>query len=762
MDLHDDDDEDESACTEPQSIQRQLTDRKSAAADDFILKHIGTTIDSVLAADVQERMRVIYRIEDVIRGTNEYTQVDNKNRIIVTMDSDNLVALAVDTVDRSGLMLDISKCLARLQLKVHHTEAAVVGTRSLSIWRCECSQPPSHSADEIWSIIDALLANDFGVEAVNKRGLRLLRARVLSNGRLVGITASDIDFRRTYMAAIVAIQKEGRSITDSLSSVQLDAGDVLILQASDDSPLLQPPLEGFNENFDASKKKNGDLSTVTAGCLHIHRIIVDRNQEQVFPEPDLSERGDEEDSESPRFEDNAGNTPALRIGDVWNDLQLISTDAGRGQVPIREFLTAMTLAPSSKLKGRTVAQAGIDKLPDIFLVDIERPDTVDVEQPGALLGNGSELISYSAVPLSEPLHAGDVLWFSGTAKAVGDLRKIPGLKSYQSDEVEKMKEKVFDRRLVQAVVARKGPLVGKTVKEVRFRTQYGAAVIAVQREGQRVHEHPGQIKLQAGDVLLLEAGPSFMANKVQHDRSFALVAEVQDSAPPRLRMLIPAIVLMVGAYAAYMAKLSTLFGTAMVAAILMVALGVLSESEARAAIQWEIYLTIASAFGIGTALVNSGVAGAVANFLVKIGNGVGTGDAGFLGAVYISTVLISQLVANNAAAALIFPIAMGAAEQTSTDLVLMSFTIMLAASAAFMTAFGYQTNLMVMCYGGYNTKDYLVFGTPMQIVLWMATTIYLVTPAWICWIVTFAILVASCCYRVTTELKRSNQKFYLN
>jgi di/tricarboxylate transporter len=330
--------------------------------------------------------------------------------------------------------------------------------------------------------------------------------------------------------------------------------------------------------------------------------------------------------------------------------------------------------------------------------------------------------------------------------------------SYQSDEVEKMKEKVFDRRLVQAVVARKGPLVGKTVKEVRFRTQYGAAVIAVQREGQRVHEHPGQIKLQAGDVLLLEAGPSFMANKVQQDRSFALVAEVQDSAPPRLRMLIPAVVLMVGAYAAYMAKLSTLFGTAMVAAILMVALGVLSESEARAAIQWEIYLTIASGFGIGTALVNSGVAGAVANFLVKIGDGVGIGDAGILGAVYISTVLISQLVANNAAAALIFPIAMDAAEQTGTDMVLMSFTIMLAASAAFMTPFGYQTNLMVMGYGGYNTKDYIVFGTPMQLVLWIATTIYLVTPAWICWVVTFAIFGTAVVYRVMSELKRSNQK----
>jgi di/tricarboxylate transporter len=115
-------------------------------------------------------------------------------------------------------------------------------------------------------------------------------------------------------------------------------------------------------------------------------------------------------------------------------------------------------------------------------------------------------------------------------------------------------------------------------------------------------------------------------------------------------------------------------------------------------------------------------------------------------------------VANNAAAALIFPVAMDAAEQTGTDLVLMSFTIMLAASAAFMTPFGYQTNLMVMGYGGYNTKDFLVFGTPMQIVLWIASTVFLVSPSWICWIVTFAIFVTASFYRVMTDLKITKQK----
>ena len=94
-----------------------------------------------------------------------------------------------------------------------------------------------------------------------------------------------------------------------------------------------------------------------------------------------------------------------------------------------------------------------------------------------------------------------------------------------------------------AVVARKGPLVGKTAAEVGFRTRYGAAVIAVHRDGTRVQDLPGNIKLHAGDVLLLEAGPTFISRNTDNQKSFALISEVKDSKPPRLSLLIPAVLL---------------------------------------------------------------------------------------------------------------------------------------------------------------------------------------------------------------------------
>ena len=305
----------------------------------------------------------------------------------------------------------------------------------------------------------------------------------------------------------------------------------------------------------------------------------------------------------------------------------------------------MEVAPHSKLAKRTVAEIGLDKLPGVFLVSIDRPTEKTerkskvnvaslVSQSDAISSadGGSESPSvppiepiFSTISQETPLQEGDVLWFAGSASAVGDLRKIPGLKSFESDEVEKMNEKVHDRRLVEAVIARRGPLVGKTVKEVRFRTRFGAAVIAVHRDGNRIHDHPGKIKLQAGDVLLLEAGPTFIKRGVDHDRSFALLAEVEDSAPPRLKLLIPALVITAAMLIVFTAGVTSLLVCALVASILMVIGGILSEQEARDAINWEVYLTIAAAFGIGTALVNSGVAGGIANFLVKIGEAVGIG-----------------------------------------------------------------------------------------------------------------------------------------
>jgi di/tricarboxylate transporter len=740
----------------------QEDEEKEASGD--IPTDIGITKESLLLADEEERRRTIHRMTDMIRGVqpsdealssltrpltglhrhaSDTLRASDPAKIVVTIDRD-LVVAGINARDRPGLLLDISRGLLRLNLELRHTEAAVVDDRSISIWRCEgVDGTELPDLEEIWSVLNALLSNEAGIEAVKQRGLRVIRARVVKDSRLVGKTAAEVSFRRAYRAAIVAVGHSGKTTTTALSTVRFEAGDVLVLQASDDSPLLKKPPEDFYKNLKDTvkeeKETSGGAMSRTSSVGSFLRTMTGRKS---FSE-DLNDADGETHDPARSADDDSGGGEgyflpsdedadleqnvdreavaidmsatlgttelAKREEAVWRDLQVLFKEEGAiaSEGATREFLTAMEVAPHSKLAGRNVAQIGINKMPDLFLVSIDRPLPKEEEAPGSprrkraipitgethsiseSSGQGTTVRTervFTTIEPEEPLQAGDVLWFSGPASAVGDLRKIPGLISYEADEVKKINTKVHDRRLVQAVVARNGPLVGKTVKDVRFRTRYGAAVIAVHREGKRVHEHPGQVKLHPGDVLLLEAGPSFIAKSADNDRSFALLAEVEDSAPPRLRLLIPALLIAAGMLIVFMAGVTSLLISALVASILMVVLGILSEQEARDALNWEIYLTIAAAFGIGTALVNSGVAGAVADFLVSIGTAIGIGDAGLLGAVYFATFLISNVVTNNAAAALLFPIAMDAAEQTGTDRIIMSYALMLGASASFMVS----------------------------------------------------------------------------
>jgi hypothetical protein len=166
---------------------------------------IGTTIENHQSASPQERTRLILSMEDAIHDIqgNKYLS-SSKDRILIVQ-QDDLVIVAIDARDRSGLIMDISKLLAKQDLELHHTEAAVKGNqRSLSIWRCHSTpQLTEDKVGEIWSTFNALLIKDPVASKVG--GTRVVRAVVKPNGRLVGHTAAEISFSEFYKAAIVCI-----------------------------------------------------------------------------------------------------------------------------------------------------------------------------------------------------------------------------------------------------------------------------------------------------------------------------------------------------------------------------------------------------------------------------------------------------------------------------------------------------------------------------------------------------------------------------
>jgi len=323
--------------------------------------HLGTTWDSIVDTLHVERMRAIYRMEDVIRGfVHLEANSTARDRIIITVDQKTIV-IGIETADRSGLLLDLSKCLARLQMELHHTEAAVKHGRSLSIWRCGSSNLSQEFEAEIYSVLHALLSSEKGAEAIKQRGQRVVRARVL-NGRLVGAKAAQLNLRETYKAAIVAVQRNGETVGPeaSLSTFSFAEGDVIVFQASDDSPLLESPPADFYENLAAGR------STTLASKLFskVKRTSSSGGggaeaRDAINENLGTAEMGLAEDADAIRTKEA-----------VWKDLKVIQTGASAGLLASREFLTAVKVV-ESRLVGKSAADSGIEKMPDLHLIRYE-------------------------------------------------------------------------------------------------------------------------------------------------------------------------------------------------------------------------------------------------------------------------------------------------------------------------------------------------------------------------------------------------------
>jgi len=662
---------------------------------------VGTSEEALLSTDPTERSRLIYQMTDLIHGNSPANSPaislgTNDPSTIVDVEEDGVISIGVNSPDRNNLLLDISRGLSRLDLEIRNSEAAVVGRRSISVWKCAPHQKDNNheSIDigQIWCVLEAIPGNVDWAPGGNTNGTaksaQVVRSKVTISSRLIGKTIGEVSFSDDYKASVLALMRDGKNYTKPISAARLQADDILVLRAINTSPLLVASPSDFYKDLYAEFKKQVRAQS--------------RRDESQYDEQTL----------------------------VWRDLQVDQTKRHDVKDLIgREFVVACRILPGSSHEKLSIAAAGLDQLPGVHLLSIER---------------GEETL-----PFENDLNRGDVLWFAGSATSIGDLRKVPGLELVENDEVKKLEDKLHSRRLMQAVVSRSGTLVGKTIRELKFRTHYGAAVIAVHREGKRIPEHPGNIKLLAGDVLLLEAGPMFLEQKI--DSGFTLLSSVEDSTPPRLHLFFPALVVTVGMIALFTSEVLHLVVAAMIASILMVLMGVMSEDEARKSLNWNIYVTIACAFGVGKAMVASGLAESIASALVNLGESLGIGDAGVIGAVYLSTFFISNLVTNNAAAALLFPVALDAAEKTGIDTVSMSYAVLFGASACFASPFGYQTHLIVFQPGGYSTTDFVKFGTPLQIVLLVMTVFFLSNDKWLVnFVVSVAILVAAVAFRVMT------------
>lgn len=367
----------------------------------------------------------------------------------------------------------------------------------------------------------------------------------------------------------------------------------------------------------------------------------------------------------------------------------------------REYTVEMLVEADSPLDGKSIEDAGLRQLPGMYLVEVDRD--------GHIL---------PAVSPKTTLRGGDRLLFAGVVESVLDLQKIRGLKP-ATDQVFKLHAPRHQRCLVEAVVAPSFPLLGKSIRAGRFRTLYQAAIIAVARNGERIHSKIGDIVPRPGDTLLMETHPSFL-ERYRDTRDFLLVSRLDNSTPPRHERAWIAVLIMAGMVLLAAFDLLSMLEASMLAAGAMLLLRCTSAASARKSVDWQVLLVIAASFGIGMALDKTGAANLVAGGLLAL---AGDNPWATLALVFVATSVFTNLITNNAAAALMFPIALAAASRLDVSMMPFAIVIMKAASASFATPLGYQTNLMVMGPGGYTFSDYFRLGIPLTVLTGVLTVL---------------------------------------
>lgn len=363
----------------------------------------------------------------------------------------------------------------------------------------------------------------------------------------------------------------------------------------------------------------------------------------------------------------------------------------------REFVIELKITDSYAGLGKTIEDAGLRHLKGLFLFQIERDHTI-----------------IAPAKPDEILLKDDRLFFTGIPETIMELQKVPGLQlikdsSFDLKHFDSEKVKTFE-----VVISPSSPLVGKNVRESNFRQHYNAVIIAIHRSGERIRKKIGDIVLHPGDTLLLLGAAGFF-NEWYHSRDFYLVSSpLKVDSRPQQKKWITAFVLLTMIILVVL-KVVPLIAAAGVAAIALVLTRCISRSDAVSWIDWKVLVVIGSAFGIGVALQNSGVAEFLAHYIVEFGKQFGV--LGVLCGVYFLTSIYNTIISSNATAALFFPIAMSSAAAMGADARPFALAVAISAAASFASPISYQTNLMVYGPGGYKFKDYLKFGIPLQLLI---------------------------------------------
>jgi len=378
----------------------------------------------------------------------------------------------------------------------------------------------------------------------------------------------------------------------------------------------------------------------------------------------------------------------------------------------RELLVEIEISEDADAVGKTIKEVGLESFPGFYLSRINRNDR-----------------EIAPVSEDEILRPGDHLMYAaegGIAAKVPKLADYPGLRLALEPPRTIRREQKRDRELHQVVVKEGSRLVGSTIEEAKLLERFGAAVTGVRRRGERIDQPLGEFVLNAGDVLLLDTGRGFRG-AYENVEDFFLTSEAGGEEPGKTEQvkekrpggtdLYISVAVLVGIVGLVVFDILHIALAGVLGVAVLLSFNIIEAGEARKSVDWTVLIVIGAALGLGQAMEASGAARLIGEGMVDITSAYGTRI--FLTGFIVVTVILTEIITNNGAIAIMFPIALSAAESQGIDARGLFIVITLASSMSFITPIGYQTNLMVYGPGNYKFTDFFKVGFPLQVLLWI-------------------------------------------
>ena len=375
------------------------------------------------------------------------------------------------------------------------------------------------------------------------------------------------------------------------------------------------------------------------------------------------------------------------------------------------FVTEIVVPEGSVLVGRTISEVFSDT--DLTVLELVR---------------GEEII-LPAAARERTLLVDDALIIEGRPQEIDSFltKSQAALASVVEDDT-RVPMKTIEMKLAEAVVLPDSPFEGRTVSGLRLNSHYGVKVMAVQRHGRQHLYHIRRMRVHAGDVLLIQADDAGL-NELRESEAVLVVEEVDQTRVNKRKAPLVMLTLL-GVVAAATVTSSTpgapsLAHLAIMGVALVLVTRCIRVDEALRSLDTTVLLLLAAAIPLAGAIHHTGLDSVGVEGILGLVGGADVNPYIFLSVFYLLTSVLTTFLSNSAVAVLLFPIAMGLAQETGINHESLLVAICFGASASFASPLGYQTNLIVMGPGGYTFRDYLKIGLPLNLLMWVAATVFI-------------------------------------